>query len=208
MEPFLGQIIQVGFSFAPLYWSTCSGQALPISQNTALFSLLGTTFGGDGVSTFQLPNLQGRVMVGAGTSAGGTVYLPGQTGGAETVTLTAGQMPTHTHTATFSSTGSSLSGQGVLDAVQTAATGASPSAGAQFAVASDARNAANPQIYVPAGTSGSQVALGGLNVTVTGSVNGNVTVAPAGSGQPFSALPPYLAVTTIIAISGVFPSRG
>jgi microcystin-dependent protein len=96
-EPYIGEIKIVAFNYAPKGWATCSGQTLSIQQNTALFSLLGTTYGGNGVQTFALPNLQSRVPVHFGQGPGLSDYTLGQTGGAETVTLTSTQMPTHTH---------------------------------------------------------------------------------------------------------------
>ena len=97
-DPFLGQILLVGFNFAPVGWAICDGSILSISQNTALFSLLGTTYGGDGVNTFALPDLRSRVPVGAGQGKGLSVYTIGQQSGEETVTLLASQMPAHNHT--------------------------------------------------------------------------------------------------------------
>ncbi len=99
MDPILGQIIMVGFNFAPVGWLPCNGQLLSISQNTALFSLLGTTYGGDGVTTFALPNLQGRFPVGMGQGAGLSNYVQGQVGGSEGVTITTNSLPTHSHAA-------------------------------------------------------------------------------------------------------------
>lgn len=96
-QQFLGQISLFGFPFAPNGWALCQGQLLNISQNTALFSLLGTYYGGDGRSTFGLPNLQGRIAVNAGQANGLSNYVLGQTGGAATVTLIASQLPAHTH---------------------------------------------------------------------------------------------------------------
>src|SRR5580698_6084056 len=97
-NPFLGQLLLVGFDFAPVQWAPCGGQLLPISQYTALFSLLGVNFGGDGIRTFGLPNLQGNVAVGFGQGAGLSRYDLGETGGTTTVTLSANQTPAHTHT--------------------------------------------------------------------------------------------------------------
>ncbi len=88
MEPFLGSLLLVPYNFAPQGWALCNGQLLPISQNTALFSLLGTTYGGDGVSTFALPDLRGRVPISAGQGPGLQNYSLGQSGGAESATLT------------------------------------------------------------------------------------------------------------------------
>jgi microcystin-dependent protein len=97
VEPFLGEIRLVAFTFAPRGWALCAGQLLPISQNQALFALLGTTYGGDGKSTFALPDLRGRVPLGAGESVGGSAYPVGSTGGQETVKLAVGQIPSHSH---------------------------------------------------------------------------------------------------------------
>lgn len=95
--PFIGEMIWVPYNFAPKGWAFCSGQLLPISQNTALFSLLGTTYGGDGRTTFALPNMQGRVMINAGQGPGLSLYDQGQTGGEATHTLTQNEMPAHSH---------------------------------------------------------------------------------------------------------------
>jgi microcystin-dependent protein len=102
-DPFLGEIRMFGFNFAPYGWAMCNGQLLPISQNTALFSLLGTTYGGDGQTTFQLPNLQSRVAIHQGQGSGLSLYDIGQASGSETVTLTQNQMPQHSHSVSASS---------------------------------------------------------------------------------------------------------
>lgn len=91
-DPFLGEIRLVGFNFAPRGWADCNGQILPINQNTALFSLLGTMYGGNGITTFALPNLQGRVAVHEGAG-----HTQGEQAGSEAVTLTVAQMPAHSH---------------------------------------------------------------------------------------------------------------
>jgi len=99
-EPFVAEIRIFGFTFAPTGWAQCNGQQLQISQNTALFSLLGTNFGGDGRTTFGLPNLQGDAPMGLGQGPGLTARVIGETGGESQVILTTSQMPAHTHTAT------------------------------------------------------------------------------------------------------------
>ena len=96
-SPFLAEIRIVGFNFAPTGWATCDGQLLPISQNTALFALLGTFYGGDGKSTFALPDLDGRVAIHQGQGQGLADRFLGETGGAETVTLLTSEIPIHTH---------------------------------------------------------------------------------------------------------------
>ncbi len=97
MEPFLGQIMYFGFNFAPRGWAHCDGQLLPISQNTALFSLLGTIYGGDGRTTFALPDLRGRVPLHMGTGAGLTPRPIGQRSGVENMTLSVNNLPSHNH---------------------------------------------------------------------------------------------------------------
>ncbi|MBO0939510.1 phage tail protein [Fibrella sp. HMF5335] len=97
MEPFVSEIGLFGFNFAPTGWARCFGQLLPISQNTALFSLLGTNYGGDGKSTFGLPDLQGRIPIGYGQGPGLPDFFLGEEGGSETITLLESQMPAHTH---------------------------------------------------------------------------------------------------------------
>jgi len=96
-EPFIGEIRAFGFNFAPRGWATCSGQILSISQNTALFALLGTTYGGNGQTTFALPDLRGRVAVGMGQGPGLSSKTLGEVSGQEAHTLTANEMPAHTH---------------------------------------------------------------------------------------------------------------
>jgi microcystin-dependent protein len=96
-DPFVAEIRIFPFNFAPTGWAFCNGQLLPISQNTALFSLLGTMYGGDGKSTFALPNLQGNVPLGVGQGSGLSDYFEGQEAGTPTVTLIQSEMPFHTH---------------------------------------------------------------------------------------------------------------
>jgi microcystin-dependent protein len=97
-DPFVAEIRMFGFNFAPTGWAQCNGQLLPISQNTALFSLLGTFYGGDGKSTFALPNLQGSTTVHQGQGSGLSQYFLGQSGGSQFVTLLESEMPAHSHT--------------------------------------------------------------------------------------------------------------
>lgn len=193
-QPFIGQIIQGGWNFAPRGYAYCAGQVMSIAQNTALFSLLGTTYGGNGTTTFALPDLQGRSMVNQGQGPGLSNYVLGETGGTESTTLLSTQMPAHTHAATFA-------GSNGPNAVDSKATDQSPTTGAIFARGVDTSGVAGavPEIYLPAGTTPT-VALG-LNIA------GTVTVQPSGGNQPFSILSPFLAVSVVIALQGIFPSR-
>lgn len=102
-DPFVAEIRIFPFNFAPTGWAFCDGQLMPLSQNTALFSLLGTTYGGDGKSNFALPDLQGRVPLQPGQGPGLSLYDLGQTGGAETATLLESEIPSHSHTLRASS---------------------------------------------------------------------------------------------------------
>ncbi|MBX2929632.1 MAG: phage tail protein [Saprospiraceae bacterium] len=114
MEPFIGQIQAFGFNFAPRGWALCQGQLMSIAQNSALFSLLGTMYGGDGRTTFGLPDLRGRSIVGFGQGPGLSPITQGEKGGAETVTLLTSNMPVHNHmvTATDSDANSDEAGNG------------------------------------------------------------------------------------------------
>ena len=98
-SPFVGEIRLVGFNFAPVGWAACDGQLMAIAQNDVLFQLIGTTFGGDGQTTFALPDLRGRVPIHMGQSPGTSNYVIGQSGGSETVTVLASQLPVHAHVA-------------------------------------------------------------------------------------------------------------
>ena len=169
--PFIGQISIFGGNFAPAGHAMCQGQLLAISQNTALFSLLGTFYGGDGVSTFQLPDLRGRVPLHQGTSSFGTPYVIGEVLGSENVTLNSLQIPSHAHTARVSLNGSTDS-----------PVGGYPAADPGGNVAQFFTGAANSQMS-------------------------DVAIANTGGSQPHTNIQPFLAITFIIALFGVFPSR-
>jgi microcystin-dependent protein len=193
---YIGQIIQGGWNFAPRDTALCNGQLMSIAQNAALFSLLGTTFGGDGQTTFAVPDLRGRTMVHWGQGPGLSPIQLGEAAGAEQITLLSTQMPQHTHAATFTST-STLGAN--------AATKASLQAPADGAVLARTKDGATPGpslplIYLPSGTA-TDVTLGGLNVA------GTVTNAVAGGSQPVGIRNPYQAVTHVIAMFGIYPSR-
>jgi microcystin-dependent protein len=122
-QPYVGEVRMFAGNFAPMGWMFCSGQILPIFENETLFQLIGTTYGGDGLSTFGLPDLQGRVPIHFGNSRTGTTYILAQNGGAETVTLTTQQIPVHTHPMTVTDDPASTANpQGNILAVPASAT--------------------------------------------------------------------------------------
>ena len=194
-SPFIGQLLTVGFTFAPRNYAFCQGQILSIAQNTALFSLLGTTYGGNGQTTFALPDTRGRVTLGQGQGPGLTNRVLGEVAGTETTTLLSTQMPIHTH---------SLSGvTGTLNAVDLKATEQSPQAGAYLARGVDTAPMPDsiPEIYLPAaaGDPATKVPLAPVNIAGT--------PGTAGGSQPFSTMQPYLVLNQCIALQGIFPSR-
>lgn len=176
-EPLLGEIRSIAINYAPKGWAFCSGQLLPINQNQALFSLLGTTYGGNGITTFGLPNLMGRVPVGAGQLAGGASYPLGQPAGSDSVSLLQSQMPSHTHTIT-GTMATSASGDDLSPV------GGYPAGGGRAIYASGPKN----------------TTLGPAN-----SIMGTTT--QQGGNQPHDNHQPYLATYFVIALQGVFPSR-
>jgi microcystin-dependent protein len=113
-QPFVGEIRLVGFNFQPNGWAFCNGQLIPISQNAALFDLLGTTYGGDGINTFALPNLQSRVPIHQGQALSGIVSVLGESAGTETVSLTENHLPFHSHVAVAGPGGDTVSPSNAL----------------------------------------------------------------------------------------------
>ena len=186
MTPFVAQISMFGGNFAPRGWAFCNGQLLAISSNTALFSLIGTTYGGDGRTTFALPDLRGRMPMQWGDGPGLTAKRWGQRGGTEQTYLNVANMPSHTHTAI-----------------------ATPNLTLQ--VSKTAGSSDEAAGNVPATTSGDNY--GPLSsppgTMVPGAVTGTVAVQNmnAGGNIPFDHMPPYLCVSFIIATTGIYPSR-
>jgi microcystin-dependent protein len=200
-EPFMGTVMIWAPNFAPRGWAFCQGQLLSISTNSALFSLLGVVYGGNGQTTFGLPNLAGRVPIGQGQSPGTSNYTLGQTSGTENVTLTTAQMPMHNHGAVLSG----VTGSVTFQATTNPGTTPTPSAGNMLATADDPNASATNNIYAPATTDPAKlVDLGGASVS---GISGTVAISPNGSSQPFSVLQPYQVLNYVIALEGVFPSR-
>jgi len=177
-EPFLGQITIFPYSFAPYQWQDCAGQILPLSQYTALFSLLGTNYGGNGTTNFALPDLQGRVCVNQGTAPGGSSYSVGEDGGVENVTLISNQLAVHNH---------SLNATTARGTVQTP--GGNLLATGEVGAGRDASTAS---VYNPANP----------NTSLT-----PTSIGPAGSTQAHNNVQPYLVLRYCIAMAGQFPAR-
>ena len=173
-NPFVAEIRIFAGNFAPKGWALCDGQLLPISQNTALFSLLGTTYGGDGKSNFALPNLQGCAPLQAGQGPGLSLRDLGETGGEQTVTLLQTEMPAHSHSA-----------QGSTGSNQTTPVNNAWASGAKLG---------GGNLYFPS-TPASNVQMNPFGTSITG---GNL---------PHNNMPPFLGLTFIIALQGVFPAR-
>jgi microcystin-dependent protein len=150
-EPFLGEIRLFAFNFAPVGWTQANGQLLPIAQNTALFALLGTQFGGNGTSNFALPDLRGRVAIHQGLAPGLTDHVVGEKGGAETITLTTAQMPNHSHKLEAASGAATTThpGGAVLANAKTATYGPAPNGTAMNAAAIGHAGSSHPVRVVP-----------------------------------------------------------
>lgn len=179
VDPYLATVTIFAGNFAPLYWAFCNGALLSIAQNEALFALIGTTYGGDGINTFALPDLRGRSAIGTGQGPGQPNYVLGQRAGTENTTLLTTNLPMHNHTIT------SITGN--LGAFNDSGDQSSP----QNNIPSDVTNR-----YTSSGADGKMAA----------SVNQGVTPI-AGSSFPVSNLSPYLAMNYIICVEGIFPSR-
>ncbi len=164
-NPYLGEIKMFGGNFAPVGWHFCDGALLPISENDALFTLIGTTFGGDGQETFALPNMQSRFFMHQGNG-----FILGETGGTESVTLTVQQIPVHNHVPAGDSVGGSDSPNGNVWGKSTT--------GKPYAITGGPTVLFNPQ-----------------------------TVVPAGGSQPHDNMQPFLCVSFIIALFGIFPNQ-
>ena len=169
-NPFIGEIRMFGGNFAPAGWAFCSGQLMPISENDTLFNLIGTTYGGDGQETFAMPDLQGRIPIHMGTSSEGINYVIGEKAGVESVTLTTGQIPAHTHP---------------LVGTTGAATAGDPS---NFVF----NETATTEIYTP--------------FPPAVQMNAN-SVGTAGGSQPHDNMMPFLVVSFIISLFGIFPTQ-
>jgi microcystin-dependent protein len=174
-SPYIGEIRMFAGNFAPVGWAFCNGAIIPIDQNDALFNLIGTTYGGDGQTTFALPNLQSRVPVHVGTG-----FALGQSGGAESVTLTVSQIPAHSHVMQVGS------GQGATNATNLPSN--------NFLADENVPSPPNPQPFVY------------TTATPATALAGNA-LGSAGGSQPHDNMIPFLVVNFIISLFGIYPSQ-
>ncbi|HEX5182778.1 MAG TPA: tail fiber protein [Allosphingosinicella sp.] len=181
-NPFVAEIRIFPFNFAPKGWAFCAGQLLPISQNTALFSLLGTTYGGDGKATFGLPNMQGNVPVQAGQGQGLSLYDLGEETGTEVVTLLVSEIPVHQHGFFVNSSNGTVA----------TAQGSQISKGFK----GNFQASTSALMFSTAGSPQPNMQLAPQQLP------------PAGNGLPHNNLMPYLTLNFCIALQGVFPPRG
>lgn len=182
MDAFMGTILAVGFNYAPVGWAMAQGQLLGISQYSAMFSLLGVNYGGNGTSNFALPNLMGRVAVGWGPGGGGvSAYAIGQTGGTESTTLITSNMPAHSHAINVNTAPATTNAPGAAEYLGMC-DGSDPGTG----------NPVTVNIYTPTAPN-AQLNPGSMSIV--------------GGNAPFSNLQPYTAVSYIIALEGIYPSR-
>ena len=219
MELYLGSIFQFAGAYAPLYTAQCLGQPIPVNQNQALFTIVGNLYGGTAPTTFNLPDLRGRVMVGSGTSPylNNATLNPGTTGGTANTTLTQANLPLHTHAASVAGGG----GSSTINATVNIPVSTAP--GGQIAPSTSSDNwlagvnfnengsgAAFNGLYTNTdpGPGASLVGTATGNVTVTGGAT--VAVSPGGgvtSPASFTNVQPYLALTFLIVTQGYYPSR-
>ena len=196
MEGTIGEIRMFAGTFAPKYWAYCDGRLISISSNTAFFSILGTTYGGNGSTTFAVPDLRGRVAVGTGTGNGLSNVQLGQMSGTETVALFITQIPAHNHTATAGTGGT---GTATLNAVT--ANGNTQSPSGNYIAASRTASVAS---YIASGTT---AAMNAGSITLSNITAGAPTIGITGGSQPHSNMQPYLGMNYVICMMGIFPSR-
>ncbi|SFX96706.1 Microcystin-dependent protein [Pseudomonas sp. NFACC49-2] len=194
MEVFMGTIQPFAFNFAPRGWALCNGQTIGIAQNSALFSLLGVTYGGNGQTTFMLPNLQGRMLMGMGNGLGLTPRVIGEVSGTENVTPTLNNLPAHTHALT------GLTASTTLQLANPASNPVNTPTDTNSFIGTSGTGPGSAAIYSDQ-IGASPVPLQGVSTTVSG------TVSPAGAGLPLPIMNPFLAINFSIALEGIFPSR-
>ena len=200
-ESFLGSMVPFAGTFTIRDFTPCQGQLLSIGQYTALYSLLGTNFGGDGRTSFGVPDLRGRSPIGHGNRPGGLSYSIGQMAGNEKVSLSADNLAQHSHAATFTPTGGGSVG-GNFQVATNGANNTTPDADSYLAVA------ASSIYFKPSGFAPATLTdIKGLTIDGGTSSGGAVTVENTGGGVPFSILNPVVTINWLMSTAGIYPSR-
>lgn len=207
MEGYLGVIEALGFNFTPRFYGACAGALIAINQNTALYSLLGSAFGGDDRTVFGLPEMRGRAPMGFGTGPGLPTYIMGQRAGIEYVSLNTTHLPSHTHGHTYSGGGG---GTNVVEVAVSTEGGKkeTPAAGDYLAVPASGLGAALGNSYTAANEVTGTAAIGGVTVSGGGGFDSNAfAILNSGQGNPFPIVQPSTVVNFAICMQGTFPSR-
>jgi microcystin-dependent protein len=202
-SPIIGTVCVTAINFCPEYYYQAAGQSLPISGNEVLYSLIGVTYGGNGVTNFNLPDLRGRSMVGLGQGTGLPLVSPGGLYGAESIQITPAQMPAHTHVATYTPTGGGTP-QGAVSIGISSAIASTYTASSAANYLSDSTGTGAGRAAIWSQTSTQVATVGGI--TISGGV-GTVTVGQSGLAVPVSILPPQIGLMHCIAYQGVYPQQ-
>lgn len=184
MEDYIGTIIPWPMNWAPLNYMLCNGQLLSISEYNALYSLLGTLYGGDGTNTFGLPDLRGRIPVGVGTNPSGSTYIAGSYGGAETVSLNANELPIHSHIASMSVKEKCSTSGGTMSA-----------------------NPQNNYVATPSPLGPTPYNNTANDASFMQYCDTTVNQVTAGASAPHNNMPPYLTINYIICVNGTYPEQ-
>lgn len=207
MQGYIGEIKGFGGNFAPRSWAFCDGQLIAISSNTALFSIIGTIYGGDGRTTFKLPDLRGRVAIHQGQHPGGYNHILGSVGGEEEVTLNILEMPQHNHAAAVQASMAALTGSATATMYvnNTTSDGSEPDnmflgqeggGSGLYATNKDSSSTLNAGAI--------DVDTSNMGVTIAGM---QVTIGLTGGSQPHENMPPFQTISWIICLEGIYPSR-
>lgn len=180
MEGVIGYVTGFAGNFAPKNWSFCQGQIVNIASNTALFSILGTVYGGNGTTTFGLPDLRGRAIVGVGTGPGLSSYALGQMSGTETQTMNITQLPAHVHPVAIVAANPSTDDTGALTAASGNVYGRDAEGNTPYS--------SSPNVNM-------------------GTLTGSITMSSVGSSQAFNILRPIMGMNQVICLRGVYPAR-
>ncbi len=205
MEGTIGEIRGFAGNFAPQGWTFCYGQLMPIATNQILYSILGSTYGGDGHATFAIPDLRGRTPISAGVGPGLDIYRLGQRSGAEIHYLTTNQMPAHSHTAAINNNSIEVEGS------VTASMSVSTSEAEDSSPTNNYLGVSSADVYDGSGSNGNilnseaiRVDTSGLGVSIPSNA---IAISSTGKSQAFSVMQPYLTINWIICTNGIYPSR-